>query len=254
MVRHRRQRDGVRVARRVAVGQEEEVAEDLRGVAEAVDLGVPEALRDASERQRSKPGEEGDDEAETEVERGGEGLGVLAARGAAAPAAAPAEAVPERRGEHERRDREDQTQRDRPAALPLGRRHLGVHDVAGIADEPRIALRRQVPVRVYVQRVADVGRIEGVRPSGRPAQDQRDDPVDRQYHHDPDAPHEEPDQVGDDEDEAEEDRDAGTRPVVIVADSDPPPGTVHGGEGNVADALSQGTLDCTVMFDMTRQS
>ncbi len=220
--RHRVERHGVGVARRVAVVQEEQVAERLRRVALAVDLRVAQAGRRPCERERGEPRQHGEREAETAV---GDGERPRVARPAgpavAAAAVAPSGSVRDGGREHQRRERQEDPQRDGPAPLRAGRRELRLDHVAGLAEEARIAAGGEVGVGVDVERVAHVGRVERVRPLGGAAADQRDHPVDRRDHHRSDAPHPQPDEVGDHDEEAEEDRRPRAGAVVRVSDPDP---------------------------------
>ena len=128
---HRVERHGVGVARRVAVVQEEQVAERLCRVALAVDLRVAQPGRRPGERERGEPGQHGEREAEPAVGDGD----ALDIAGIAGCTRLPPPAVREGAREHQRGERYEDAQRDRPAALRARRRELRLDHVARLTQE-----------------------------------------------------------------------------------------------------------------------
>ena len=202
-----------RVGVRVAVGDEQDVGEELRLVAEGVAAGIPEPARHPAGRERGEPAEERGDRADPGRLRGRRGVAALA--GGTRKAVTGAR---ERRGDCEGGDREDEPEERAPARL---RRRLGrqahVDGVeARLADELGVGVRDEVEVGEDVGRVADVGAEEAVEPTreracrehGEPARDRREEYRDRPEH--------EPDQVRDEEQEPEEHRHPA--PAEVVGD------------------------------------
>jgi hypothetical protein len=215
--RHRIERDRGGVARRIALGEEQQVAERLSRVPLAVDLGVAKAARSAGQSQRGEPRQHRDGAAEpAEVEP--DGLRVAAVL--VGRTTTTVEAAGQGASQHQRRQRDEEAKRDGPAALLARWRELGVHHIAGLPDEARIAAGGQVEVGIHVERVSHVGRVEAVRPLGRPAQDQRAHPVHRRHEQRADAPDGQPDEVGDHDDHPEEHGRAPAVAVIPVRDGD----------------------------------
>ena len=99
--------------------------------------------------------------------------------------------------EHQRWDREQQSQGDLPAGLPLWAWNLDVDWVPRLTCETRIRVRGQGHVGIQVRRVADVRREEVVQALWSATRHERSEPGCDRSEKDRDRPQSEPDEVRD---------------------------------------------------------
>ena len=147
----------VRIARRVAIRQREEIGAGLRAVAERPDDQVAEAARHPALDERREPREEGRHRGE--------------------PAPAQGVAAEEGGDQQRRQDQHELEQRHEPP-LWLGLRDLDPYGVTGVVpDEPRKRVRCEPEEGADVSGVTDVRGEEAVERPRRPRRDQHREPV-----------------------------------------------------------------------------
>ena len=207
-----------RVARRVAVGDEQQVAERLRRVADAVGDQVAEAAgrrarararrttRGTPPSQRRPPTLQPADHPESELAE------------ASHETSPNHDATAEDGREEERREREHEAGRDPAARLARRGIDLEVDGVPVAAAERRVRPGGQVDVRAHLDRVAQVRDDERLQRARRLALEEQREPEDDRDGGRRDAPERDDDEVRDREEEAEEDGDA--RPLEVVGDDD----------------------------------
>ena len=212
-----------RVAARIAVREEEDVAEGLGRVPEAVGDEVAEAHRGAPEGHAGPPAEERDHDRDAqlvgEVDPGllvpASGFALVASTATAADANGS-----ERARQRDRGRGENPPERRLPAVL-AGRlldRHVD-RIAARLPGEAGVRVRREKEVGAQVGRVAHVGRLEAVEPARKACGEEDDEPAEDRHEEDRDPPQDDPDDVRDGEEDPEEHGQA--RPREIVLDVEP---------------------------------